>query len=163
MNSLWLPILLQLSAFAVLVTEFIIPSMGILTVLSLGLFGYSWYAIIQMDSPGAVWGFLMADIILIPILIKYSFSLLKVSPLAHSKGLEHGTGLNKVQEPGSELVGKTGVVESQLKPVGKAFVGNQLLEVSSEGEIIEKDTEICIKEIAGNKIIVESVNKQNNQ
>ena len=85
--------------------------------------------------------------------------MLKVSPLAHGKALTHGTGKTKIEEPDSELVGKTGTVESQLKPVGKAFIGERLLEVCSDGEIIEKGIEIQVIEVTGNKILVEPIDK----
>ncbi len=157
MSKIWIPIVFQISAFLVGIVEVIIPSFGILTIIALALFGYSWYYIIQELPQLAVWIFLLADVIIVPLFIFTAFSILKISPLAHSKRLKHGTGLNKSSEPGREIIGMKGLVESQLKPTGKALIGNKLLEVCSEGEIIKKNTEIRVIDVAGNKIIVEPI------
>ncbi|MFC1584170.1 NfeD family protein [Fibrobacterota bacterium] len=159
MTNIWVPIVLQLGAILVGVAEIIIPSFGMLTVIALGLLGYSWYYIISHLPQAAAWGFFIADAILVPVFIKVAFSMLKASPLAHGKKLDHGTGLENTVLPGKELMGMTGRVDSQLRPAGKALINNRLFEVHSEIGIIEKDTDITVIDVVGNKIIVEPINK----
>jgi membrane-bound serine protease (ClpP class) len=159
--KIWIPLALQIGALLVGILEVIIPSFGILTVFALALLSYSWYYILTELPQAAVWGFLLADVIIIPIALKFAFSILKASPFTHSRDLGHGTGLDHAAQPEKGLIGKTGIVESQLRPTGKAFIDNRLLEVSSEGEIIEKDTQILIIDVIGNKIIVEPLNEHN--
>ncbi|MBF0432665.1 MAG: hypothetical protein HQK83_15380 [Fibrobacteria bacterium] len=157
MNNLWIPIVMQLGALLVGIIEVLIPSMGILTIVALSLLGYSWYYIVQELPSIAAWIFLIADIIIIPITIRLSFSFLRISSLTHSKQLQKGSGLNNMNEPKTDLSGKTGIVDYQLTPTGKALIDNQLYEVCSDGEAIDKGRKIRVVEVIGNKIIVEPI------
>jgi len=154
MKALWIPIILQLGAFLVGMAEILIPSMGILSLIAVGLLGYSWYYIIQDLPQIGVWAFLLIDIISIPIFLKFGFSFLNNSSFTLKQTLKQGTGLEKAMEAQPNLVGKSGIVESQLTPTGKATIDGHILEVSSDSEVIEKGTVVTVIEIVGNKIIV---------
>ncbi|MCM8784587.1 MAG: hypothetical protein NC818_07505 [Candidatus Omnitrophica bacterium] len=52
------------------------------------------------------------------------------------------------------LIGKIGKTITPLRPAGKANFSGKILDVLSEGEFIDKDREIKIVNIEGNKIIV---------
>ncbi len=52
------------------------------------------------------------------------------------------------------LIGLAGVVCSPLHPAGKAIFNGEVLDVVAEGEFIEKDSEVIIREINGNRIVV---------
>ena len=159
MSKIWIPIFFQAGAILVALAEVIIPSLGILTIIALALLGYSWYYIIQELSQAAAWSFLVADIILVPVTIKLALMILRISPLTHGKFLPVGSSLDGMAEPNQDLVGKKGIVESQLRPTGKAQIENQLIEVLCEDTVVEKGAEIKVVEVIGNKIIVEPVSK----
>lgn len=53
-------------------------------------------------------------------------------------------------------LGKTGKTLSALRPSGKAIVEGHTLDVITEGEFIDKDKEIKVIKVEGNKIIVKS-------
>ena len=52
------------------------------------------------------------------------------------------------------LVGQFGTVRTQLTPSGKAVLAGDVFDVISEGELIEKGSEIEVVEALGNRIIV---------
>jgi membrane-bound ClpP family serine protease len=52
------------------------------------------------------------------------------------------------------LLGQRGTVATRLNPAGKARIGNELYDVVSEGDMIEKDQPIEIVQVAGYKIVV---------
>ena len=57
----------------------------------------------------------------------------------------------------SHLKGKRGATVTQLLPAGKARIGDEILDVISDGRMIEKGSEITVVEIAGNLIRVSPV------
>jgi membrane-bound serine protease (ClpP class) len=54
----------------------------------------------------------------------------------------------------SDLVGKIGKSLTALRPAGKADFAGKILDVVSEGEFIEKDKEIKVVGVEGNKVVV---------
>ncbi|MGB9664859.1 MAG: NfeD family protein [Ignavibacteria bacterium] len=54
----------------------------------------------------------------------------------------------------SHLIGKKGRALSLLRPAGIALIDGKRYDVVSEGEFIQKDEEIKVKEVIGSKIIV---------
>ncbi len=60
-------------------------------------------------------------------------------------------------------IGDTGIAASYLRPSGKMKNENDIFDVISEAEFIEKGTSIIIKEIRGNQIIVSTIKKRNNE
>jgi membrane-bound serine protease (ClpP class) len=52
-----------------------------------------------------------------------------------------------------------GIVETPLRPSGKARIGNRVIDVVAEGDFIEKGAEIIVNKILRNKIIVARKNK----
>jgi membrane-bound serine protease (ClpP class) len=55
------------------------------------------------------------------------------------------------------LVGKQGKTTTLLMPAGKARFGDDMIDVISQGEVIERDTNIRVLEVHGNRVIVEPV------
>jgi len=54
------------------------------------------------------------------------------------------------------LVGEIGVSVTQLTPSGKARVGNQILDVVTEGEVIERGEMVRVIQTQGNRIVVQA-------
>ncbi len=52
------------------------------------------------------------------------------------------------------LSGKRGVATTTLVPAGKARFGDQIVDVLSDGELIEKGTAIYVAEVLGNRVLV---------
>ncbi|MBI4834323.1 MAG: nodulation protein NfeD [Planctomycetes bacterium] len=54
-----------------------------------------------------------------------------------------------------KLIGSTGIVLSYLRPAGKIRIGEELIDVVTEGEFIEQGKPVKVIKVEGNKIIVE--------
>jgi membrane-bound serine protease (ClpP class) len=57
-------------------------------------------------------------------------------------------------EANAAHTGDTGVAMTLLRPSGKARIGDEIFDVITEGEFLEKGTPIIISEIRGNIVIV---------
>jgi membrane-bound ClpP family serine protease len=57
----------------------------------------------------------------------------------------------------SHLVGAVGIATSRLVPSGKARFGNELVDVTAEGELIERGQKIIVTEVQGYRVIVRPV------
>jgi membrane-bound serine protease (ClpP class) len=55
------------------------------------------------------------------------------------------------------LVGKQGEAVTNLVPAGKARIGGQLVNVISDGRLIEKGQPIEVIQVAGNRVLVVAV------
>ena len=60
-----------------------------------------------------------------------------------SLGLEH-------------LVGETGLATSDLRPSGWVLVNNAKIFVVTEGEFVDKDQQVTIMSVDGNRVVVRS-------
>ena len=52
------------------------------------------------------------------------------------------------------LLGKSGVAQTRLAPSGKAVIGHELYNVITDGRMIDKGTEIVVRQVVGNRIVV---------
>ena len=55
------------------------------------------------------------------------------------------------------LLGETGLTATALVPAGKVRIGHKLLDVISDGDMIEKGIPVSIVEVKGNRVVVRSV------
>jgi membrane-bound ClpP family serine protease len=55
------------------------------------------------------------------------------------------------------LLGKRGTTITQLTPSGKARFGDDVIDVISDGEAIDKHAEVFVAEVRGNRVLVEVV------
>jgi membrane-bound serine protease (ClpP class) len=153
LNYVW-PAVLQALAFAVAMAEVIIPSFGLLSLLCAGLFIWSWVLIIELPRSAAVW-FGLADILLVPLLIRFAFSYLGRSPVSHRTHLGTGSGLETLDQSLTRHVGSTATVESALRPTGKIRIGDELFEAQAGGEFVEAGSQVKIVSVSGSRFQVE--------
>jgi len=59
-----------------------------------------------------------------------------------------------------KFIGKQGVALTMLRPVGKAQFGDIILDVVTEGELIEKGKRVEVIKVEGNRIVVSEVEKE---
>lgn len=55
----------------------------------------------------------------------------------------------------SELLGKTGVAQSMLRPGGVAMIDGERVDVVTQGEMIDRGEKIRVVEVEGNRVVVE--------
>ena len=62
-------------------------------------------------------------------------------------------------EPREELLGKRGIVVTELRPSGSALIVDKLVDVISEGAFLTKGEKIIVVAVNGNRVLVRKVNK----
>ena len=63
-------------------------------------------------------------------------------------------GYTTAKSAAASQLGTTGVAETMLRPSGKGRFGGQILDVVTEGELIEKGAAIKIVEVQGSRVVV---------
>lgn len=155
MNYLW-PAVLQVLFFGVAMAEVVVPSFGILSLIAAGLFAWSWILIAELPRMAAIW-FGIADLILLPIGIKFAFKYLGKSPASHTSDLGIGSGLEAMDKDLSRHVGTTATVEAPLRPTGKIRVGDEVFEAQTTGEFVDRGIQVKVVSVAGSRFQVEKV------
>ncbi len=67
------------------------------------------------------------------------------------------TTLNPVLERDRGLVGKQGVAMTVLRPAGKAQIGDEFIDVVSEGPFISAGRKIEVLAVSGNRVVVREI------
>ncbi len=155
MNSdINLTIILQLAGVIVVIAEIIIPSGGILSILAVALFGYSLYIVFSQVSASAGMVFVMADLVMIPVLVYFGIKMLAKSPLALRARLSKKDGVISQDLQQNRYLGMEGLAVTDLRPSGVAIIDQRRIDVVTRGEYLEKQTEIVVSAVRGNQIIV---------
>lgn len=154
MTGLTYPVVLQIVGVGIIIAEIVIPSGGIISIMAALVFGYSLYIVFTGFSPGVGMAFVMADMVIIPVLVYVGLRLLAKSPVTLRATLSSEQGIVS-QSPGLEAyVGKNGVAKSDLRPAGIAIIDEKRVDVVTRGEYIQRDTPIVVHSVTGNQIIV---------
>jgi membrane-bound serine protease (ClpP class) len=153
-DSLLLPIILQLVGVVVIIAEIILPSGGILSIVALGVFGYSLFIVFSEISMTIGFSFVAADLILIPVLVIVGLKLLARSPATLRKTLSRKEGVSAQSSELESYVGTQGNAVTDLRPAGIAVINGKRVDVVTRGEYLEKDSAIIVTTVTGNQIIV---------
>ena len=155
MNSaINLTIILQLVGILVVIAEIIIPSGGILGILAAGLFGYSLYIVFSQVSATSGMVFVMADLVIIPVLVYIGIKVLAKSPVTLRTRLSKTDGVTSQDTAQNAFLGMEGRTVTDLRPSGVAIIDRQRVDVVTRGEYLEKETDIVVTAVRGNQIIV---------
>ncbi|MFH1459083.1 MAG: NfeD family protein [Candidatus Omnitrophota bacterium] len=68
-------------------------------------------------------------------------------------------GYQVAQPEFKELINKKGIALTMLRPSGTIIIENKRYDVVTDGEFIEKDQEIIVYDVEGNKIVVKKTDK----
>jgi len=153
-DSLLLPIMLQLAGVAVITAEIILPSGGILSIVALGVFGYSLFIVFSEISKTIGFAFVAADLVLIPVLVIVGLKLLARSPVTLRKTLSREEGVSSQPPELESYMGTQGTAVTDLRPAGTAVINGKRVDVVTRGEYLEKGAEIRVTAVTGNQIIV---------
>ena len=153
-ERLLLPIILQVVGVGVVIAEIILPSGGILSIVALGVFGYSLFIVFSEISKTIGFAFVAADLVLIPVLVIVGLKLLARSPVTLRKTLSREEGVSSQPPELEGYKGMQGVAVTDLRPAGKAVVNGKRVDVVTRGEYIDKDSLIMVSAVTGNQIIV---------
>ena len=150
-----MPVALQILGFLVIIAEVFIPSLGLLTLIALGIYAYSLYLVFTTISTTAGMIFTGLDVVLIPVMLIGGIKILAKSPLALKKELSKNQGVVSENKTLRTYLNMEGICVTDLRPAGCAMINNKRLDVVTDGEYIEKDTPIIVTGITGNRIVVE--------
>ncbi len=153
-SNLILPIVLQVSGILVIIAEIILPSGGLLSLLAIGLIGYSLYDVFATISTFAGLVFVVADVILIPVTIILGLKLLARSPATLNTTLSSEDGVTSQSPELEKYMGMEGVALTGRRWAGAVKIGGRSVDVVTRGEYIENSTEIIVRSVTGNQIIV---------
>ncbi len=153
-EALVFPLIIQLAGIVVLLAEVILPSGGILTLVAIGLFGYSIYTVFTDISMTAGMMLVAADIVILPLVLIAGLKLLAYSPVTLRKSLKKTDGVTSQSDKLAGYMGKTGKTLNNLRPSGTALIEGRRVDVVSRGEFIEKDRPVVVIEAAGNRVVV---------
>ncbi len=64
-----------------------------------------------------------------------------------------------VDTPSPDLVGKTGIAKSMLRPGGIGFINGERLQLMSEGDAIQAGTPVKVMRISGANVIVRQLDE----
>jgi membrane-bound serine protease (ClpP class) len=153
-NAIILTIILQLAGILVTIAEIIIPSGGILSILAVGVFGYSLYVVFNQVSATAGMVFVMADVVIIPVLVYAGIKFMAKSPVTLRARLSKKDGVTSQDAGQNAFLGMEGRAVTDLRPSGVAIIDQQRIDVVTRGEYLEKQTEIVVTAVRGNQIVV---------
>lgn len=154
MKAYLLPVLLQLAGIAVVIAEIILPSGGLLSLLALGIFGYSLFLVFQDISTAAGIAFVAADIIIIPVLVIVGLKMLARSSVTLRSALLSSKGVTSQPPELEHFLDREGKALADLHPGGPALIDGKRVDVVSRGEYLEKDTELVVIAVTANQIVV---------
>jgi membrane-bound ClpP family serine protease len=159
-NPLIFPVILQLIGIVILMAEILIPSGGILALLTIGLFGYSLYAVFTSVSVQMGYAFVLADLIIIPIIVIFGFKTLAKSSVTLKKRLSSEQGVNVQEKSLNQYIGMEGTAVTDLRPSGIALIAKKRLDVVTDGIYLAKDSSLLVVAVTGNQIIVKENKSQ---
>lgn len=152
MNSLMWAIALQILSVALLMAEIFLPSGGILALATAGALVGS--LVVGFNSSALEgWILLGLDLVLFPYLTWWGIKKIQTSPMGLPEKLDNGgsgeSGL-------SELVGRTGVTETDLRPVGRVRIGERLVDAQARTGFVTAGTTVEVVSAEGNHLVVKT-------
>lgn len=152
-TSLVIPMIVLLIAGIVLLgAEVFVPGavLGILGILA--LLG----AIVMAFSISAVFGFYIAGgvIILAGIGVALWIKFFPRCPIGRRMTLSEDGKHFKAADTKADLVGRTGVAQSDLRPAGFALIDGRRVDVVTDGGMISKGETVVVVKAAGSHVVV---------
>ncbi len=156
-------IILVVAAIVLSFLEICTPSFGMLTVAAITAIAAAIYFACTI-SPWAGAGLAIGVLIAMPIYLGVLVRLLPKTPLGKRLFLAKApdsTGDAMPQaEAYNELIGKTGVAETQLRPSGTVRIDGKRIMARAESDIIEDGTEVKVIRADSMNVIVKPVSEQ---
>lgn len=155
-GQLIIAVVLQAAGVLVVFAEIFLPSGGILSIIAVGLFGWSLYLCFAEVSTQAGLVLLAVDAVLLPALVILSLKLLARSPATLRAELSSEGGYSSQSPELAGYVGKEGTALSDLRPSGVARIEGRRVDVVTRGEYVEKDAAVIVLTVSGNRVVVKA-------
>jgi len=150
MNALMWAIALQILSVALLMAEIFLPSGGILAIATAASLVGS-LAVGFTSSATEGWVLLCLDLVIFPWLTWWGIKQIQNSPMGLPQKLEHG---GSGEEGLSDLVGRVGLTETDLRPVGRVRIGDRLVDAQARTGFVNAGTEVEVVSAQGNHLVV---------
>jgi len=148
-------VLLLILGLGLIVAEVFFPSFGILAVLATAAIVGSLVMAFQESNAAGV-RFLVATVVLVPLVIVLGFKLFPKSPFGRrmvAGGLSFASQASLDQRD-LALVGQDGTIEADCRPAGMARIDGRRVDVVTRGEWIEAGARVRVVEVQGNRVVV---------
>ena len=150
MNALMWAVALQILSVALLLAEIFLPSGGMLAIaMAATLVGSLVVGFGSSVTEG--WVLLGLDLVVFPYLTWWGIKKIETSPMGLPERLENG---GSGEEGLGSLVGKTGLTETDLRPVGRVRIGNRLVDAQVRTGFVTSGTEVEVVSAEGNHLVV---------
>ncbi|MCG3150379.1 MAG: hypothetical protein PCFJNLEI_03863 [Verrucomicrobiae bacterium] len=164
-------VLFAIGLALLLVEIFVLPGFGIAGISGIALILVSLLMAMVERWPGApmitwpeleipvlrVAGGFVGSVIIMLLLGKYLPQTSLFQKLELSTSTSVAAGYTTSAGTAASLLNATGTAETQLRPSGKGRFGSQLVDVITEGDLIEKGAVIRITEVHGSRVVVTRV------
>lgn len=113
-----------------------------------------WQLDLMIDNLTMIAGAFICAFIIGLVVLRYVFPKMSVvvkGPYLDATLKDFHADSDQIREI---AVGNTGTVKTFLRPSGKIRIGNKVIDAVSEGEYMERGTQIVISRIDGNRVIV---------
>jgi membrane-bound serine protease (ClpP class) len=151
------PIVLLIAAAAFMLLEVMIPSFGMLGLLSATAYVFAVVLAFKL-SPAD--GFVVAGVglVILPAAFLLGFRLVRKTPLGRKTLLE-GPAADSIQRGSTAqhqlVLGKSGVALTDLRPTGVAEIAGVRTDVTAATGFVPKHTPVTVVSVDGTRIVVE--------
>ena len=152
--------LLVLGFVLVLLEIFVIPGINIFGIVGF-LTAVAGIAYAYMNMGGLAAG-VVAGLGLLgtAILVRMMLKVRAWNRLVLNDGMTRKAGYDSVKPGRGALLGQTGQAVTTLRPAGRAQFGERVVDVVSEGDYIERGEQVEVLKVAGNRVVVQSVQSE---
>jgi membrane-bound serine protease (ClpP class) len=149
---------LLIIGFTLLLLEVFIPSLGALTLMSMGAFFGAFYFAFEVN-PIFGWTLIGVSAVGIPTSVISAFKVFPKTALGKHMILFRQSREEPTapHEQLSDYAGKSGLTVSTLRPSGIARIAGQRVDVVTRGEMIGPGVKVRVIEVLGNRIVVRAV------
>jgi len=152
----WLELSLALIGAVLLVVEAVVPGFGIFGIAGLVAIGAAIF--FAVPSAELAIRYLMYSSVSFLFVLATLLRTISRKGMGKALTLEYsleGAQSSRVNVVG--LVGKTGKATSSLRPSGSVWIGGERIDVISEGDYVEKGTEVEVIRVEGTRVVVRPV------
>jgi membrane-bound serine protease (ClpP class) len=155
-NTEWWAVLLFIIGVGLLAAEMAVPGFGVLGIsgiiaILVGLVLAASDPIRGLISVGAA---ILAGVVAIPILGKLLGGAGFLKRLVLIETVTPAANEFTATQPNAELLGKTGIAMTTLRPAGVVVIEDNKIDVVSDGEYIMPGSKIKVIEVIGSKVVV---------
>ncbi|MBF0780491.1 MULTISPECIES: NfeD family protein [unclassified Granulicatella] len=158
----WIHVIILILGFALMGLELVVPSFGAIGIVGMLMIGLGLYSS-SINPSITLFNMSIASVIaltIVLILVKCGYKLQFARGLVLHSRLSSDKGYQAHQKNYLSFIQQKGVSLTSLRPVGKAKINGDEIEVITSGEMIDANEAIVVYKVEGNKILVRRDNHE---